>query len=1136
MAFGDAEILVFDGACGTNLQRMEIPPSAWNGREGCNEFLNLSAPAVIREWHSSFLSAGATVLETNTFGANAIVLAEYGLADRAAEINRAAVANAHEAIRRHGGAAHVAGAIGPTTKLPSLGHIAFEPMAAAFSEQARSLVEAGADALIVETCQDLLQVKIALVSCFETLDRMRRDVPVMVSLTIENTGTMLVGTDVAAALAAIEPFPVFSIGLNCATGPEGMLSHIRYLCRHYRGRVSCIPNAGIPQVRDGKTHYPLSPDAFAARLSSFVREEGVSIVGGCCGTTPEHIRKLRAALEGAVPARRTVEEKPSLSSLYQAAEIRQEIPPFLIGERCNANGSRRFRDLLLADDAQGALRVALDQQEDGAHAVDLCTAYAGRDEKADVETLARLFAQSVRIPMVIDSTTPECIEAALRIHPGRCLVNSVNLEDGGTNLERVCRLAKRYGAALIALTIHEKGMAMTVEEKVATARRIHDLAVHRYGLRPSDLLIDVLTFTIGSGDASLVDAAAETLAAVRRVKAELPGVFTLLGVSNVSFGLSPASRRVLNSVFLHEAVAAGLDAAIIDAAKVLPMAKIAEADREASLDLIHNRRREGADSPLSAFIGRFSARKTAQEEPGAGKNLPAVPPEEELAEKVVAGEKDGLPDLLSILLSRRPAASIINHLLVPAMRRVGDLFGRGEMLLPFVLQSAEVMKRSVDYLAPFMEKSEREEGRRILLATVAGDVHDIGKNLVDIILSNNGYRVVNLGIKVPAETIIEKARELGVDAIGLSGLLVKSALVMRENLPQFAAAGLRVPVLLGGAALTGKFVARECVPGYPGPVVYCADAFAGLSAMRGIDEGTLSSTVFVEAEETPAMIPGPRGTAVARDNPVPTPPFLGPRHVEGIDPGELFPYVNEQALFRGRWGYRRGKMTAAAYEDLVREKVRPMYEELKARSTKENLLAPKVAYGWFRAFAEGDTLAVEHDGRTWRFPFPRQKDPPHLCIADYFRTGEEGGDVAGFFVATVGEAVARATKELFAADRYHDYLMLHAFAVEVTDALAEYWHETMRRELGIEEDRPAATPGLPSPPASFSRYVVQEYRGSRYGFGYPACPDLGAHAAVFELLDPGRIGVTLTESMEMVPEQSTSAIVVHHPQAKYFSV
>src|SRR5512134_708058 len=644
MTLHDRIILLFDGACGTNLQRMEIPASAWRGREGCNEYLNLTAPDAIREWHASFLSAGATVLETNTFGANAVVLAEYGLEGRVAEINRAAVENARAAIRRHGGEAFVAGSIGPTTKLPSLGHIGWDPMARAFSEQARALVDAGADLLIVETCQDLLQVKIALISCFETLESMKRDVPVMVSLAIESTGTTLVGTDVAPLLAAIEPFPVSSIGLNCATGPEGMTSHIRHLCRHYRGRVSCIPNAGIPEVAEGKTRYPLSPEAFAAQLAAFVREEGVSIVGGCCGTTPEHIRRLSEALEGVSPGARNVAEKPSLSSLYQAAEIRQEIPPFLIGERANANGSKRFRDLLLADDYPGALRIALEQQEDGAHAVDLCTAYAGRDEKADLSAMVRLFAQSVQIPTVIDSTTPECIEEALRIHPGRCLINSVHLEDGGKNLERVCRLARKFGSAVIALTIHEKGMAMTVEEKVETARAIHDLAVGRYGLRPQDLLFDVLTFTIGSGDATLVDAAANTLAAIRRVKEELPGVLTLLGVSNVSFGLSPVSRRVLNSVFLHEAVAAGLDAAIIDAGKILPMAKIPEADREACLDLIHNRTRDPGVSPLTAFIRHFDDAKPAGEKPAAERNLPALAPEEEIAEKLVAGDKEGLED------------------------------------------------------------------------------------------------------------------------------------------------------------------------------------------------------------------------------------------------------------------------------------------------------------------------------------------------------------------------------------------------------------------------------------------------------------------------------------------------------------
>ena len=1125
MGLLDGKILIFDGACGTNLQRMRLPAAAWGRHEGCNEYLNLSAPEAIEELHGSFLDAGAMVLETNTFGANDIVLAEYGLQDRVEEINAAAVTCARAAIRRRKPGALIAGAIGPTTKLPSLGHVSLDEMGEAFARQVRALVAAGVDLLIFETCQDLLQVKIALVRCFEELEKSGRDVPVMVSLTVENTGTMLVGTDVAAAAAAIEPFPVFSLGLNCATGPEGMKSHLRYLCRHWPGRISCIPNAGIPQVVSGRTVYPLAPESFARQLASFVAEEGVSIVGGCCGATPGHIRALAGALSGVSPASRRAQWKPSLGSLYQAVEIRQDIPPLLIGERANANGSRRFRELLLSDDYPGALKVALEQQEDGAHAVDLCTAYVGRDEKADLVTLTRLFAQSLQIPTVIDSTSPDCIEAALRTHPGRCLINSVNLEDGGKNLERVCRLAKKYGAAVIALTIGEKGMAMTVGEKVATARAIYDLAVGKYGLRPSDLLFDVLTFTIGSGDKTLADAAKTTIEAIRRVKEELPGVFTLLGVSNVSFGLAPHSRKVLTSVFLHEAVAAGLDAAIVDAARILPLARIPEEEREVCLDLIYNRRKDPEPSPLSAFIRHFSAKGAEAEKP-PGEEAAARSPEERLAEKVVAGDKDGLEDLLAILLTRRPAAAIISQLLVPAMRRVGDLFGRGEMLLPFVLQSAEVMKHSVDCLQPFLAGTEKDAGKKVLLATVAGDVHDIGKNLVDILLSNNGYKVYNIGIKVPAETIIEKAREYAVDAIGLSGLLVKSAIVMQESMPQYAAAGLTVPILLGGAALTEKFVAEGCVPGYPGPVVYCADAFAGLQAMRALEGGTLASSAYGAASAVLPMKPCSKTGRIALDNPVPVPPFLGARRVADIDLEALFPYINEQALFRGRWGYRRGKTSAAEYDKLVREKVRPMYEELKRRSVEERLIGPKVAYGYFRCVSEGDTVAVLDGGRRYAFPFPRQNSPPHLCIADFFKPQEEGGDIVAFFVATIGPGIGEAAHALFAADRYHDYLMLHAFGVEVADALAEYWHEVIRGELGIAARKPAAPAG----------YVVQEYQGSRYGFGYPSCPDLDAHRTVFELLSPGEIGVTLTETMEMVPEHTTSAIVAHHPQAKYFAV
>ncbi len=819
--------------------------------------------------------------------------------------------------------------------------------------------------------------------------------------------------------------------------------------------------------------------------------------------------------------------KPSVSSLYQAIEIQQDPRPLLIGERCNANGSIRFRDVLLAEDYDACLKIAMEQQESGAHVLDLCTAYAGRDEKKDLTALLKRFAGAVRLPLVIDSTTPDCIEACLRMYPGRCIINSINLEDGGTTLNRVCPLIKRYGAAVIALTINKDGMAMTAADKLETAREIYHLAVNTHGLRPGDILFDPLTFTIGSGDETLRDAAIQTLEAIRAIKAALPGVFTVLGLSNISFGLQPQSRRVLNSVFLHEAVEAGLDAAIVDAAKIMPLAMVDDLDRRLSMDLLYDRRTDGSEeSPLMTFINHFSGKvaDTPAQNEARDANSPA---EESLTGKVVRGDKDGLEDLLSILLRRYAPTAIINTLLVPAMRHVGVLFGNGEMLLPFVLQSAEVMKRAVAYLEPFMDKADDGKGIKILLATVQGDVHDIGKNLVDIILSNNGYKVFNLGIKVPAETILAKARELHVDMVGLSGLLVKSAIVMQESMPQYREEGLGVPILLGGAALTRKFVAESCVPAYDQPVVYCADAFAGLKAVRDFEEGRLLATTYVAPSEKRRERTAPvEDTGVDRTLPVPIPPFTGTRYVTQIDPNVIFPYINEQALFRGRWGYRRGKMGADEYAVLIRDKVSPLYEAFKRRGIDDGLIAPQVAYGYYRCFSKGETLYVEHDGKVHPFPFPRRPEPPTICIADYFKTEAEGGDIAGFFVVTIGPEMDKATHALFADNVYHDYLMLHGFGVEVTDALAEYWHEVMRRELGIAVHKPTSLAG----------YAVQDYQGSRYGFGYPSCPDLRAHLPVFEMLKPETIGVSLTENMEMVPEQTTSAIVAHHPQAKYFAV
>ncbi|NBB94382.1 MAG: methionine synthase [Planctomycetes bacterium] len=1124
MSLQAEKILIFDGACGSNLQTMDIPTAAWDGREGCNEYLNVSAGEIIQQLHSDFLAAGCNVIETNTFGASRIVLDEYDLADRVDEINRAAVNNARAAVAASDRQAWVAGSAGPTTKLPSLGHISVAALAEAHREQFRALLDAGVDLLILETCQDLLQAKTAVIAARDVMDDLGLEVPLMVSLTIETTGTMLVGADIAAAATSLAPLGLFSLGLNCATGPAGMESHIRYLSHHWPTRISAIPNAGMPEVVDGQTCYRLEPQAYAEAMTRFVQRDGVSIVGGCCGTRPDHIAALVAAIDGAAPAPRDITTTSRLASGYQSVDIGQDPAPMMIGERCNANGSKRFRELLLAGDDEGCLKTAAEQEAAGAaHALDLCVAYAGRDEMADMLRLVEMFRESVKLPLVIDSTTPDVIEAALTIYPGRALINSINLEDGGTNLDRICRLARTYGAACIALTIGGDGMAMTADEKLAVARDIYDRAVNTHGLSPGDLVVDVLTFTIGSGDDKLCDAGIQTLEGIRKVKAELPGVFTTLGLSNISFGLAPASRRILNSVFLHEAIAAGLDTAIVDAATIIPLSQIGDTDRKACLDLIYDRT-DAVKDPLAAFIEHFSEHTNDEDDKADAAHRPA---EQALRDKVVRGDREGLEDLLAILMRRYPPVTIINTMLIPAMRHVGELFGRGDMLLPFVLQSAEVMKRAVDILKPHMPTIEEGHSVKVLLATVFGDVHDIGKNLVDIILSNNGYEVHNIGIKVGAETIIAKARELDVDVIGLSGLLVKSAVVMQDNMSQFAKAGLSQPILLGGAALTPKFVAEDCVPGYTtGKVVYCPDAFAGLRAMQDFEAGRLESTQYDADGHASVMKPGVKTAAVARDNPVPEPPFLGPRYADDLDIERLLTYVNEQALFRGRWGYRRGTMDQNEYQHLIAKTVRPMYEDLKRRSIKESLIQPQVAYGYFHCHSDGERLVVDGDTGEQVFTFPRQTDPPHLCISDYFRTAEEGGDLTALFVVTIGDALRQATQELFDGDEYHDYLVTHAFGVEVTDAVAEYWHEVMRGEMGFHNDRPETLAG----------YAVQAYRGSRYGFGYPACPDLDAHEQVFALLRPEDIGVTLTETMEMVPEMSTSAIVAHHPQAKYFAV
>ncbi len=806
---------------------------------------------------------------------------------------------------------------------------------------------------------------------------------------------------------------------------------------------------------------------------------------------------------------------PSLASLYQAVDILQDPPPLLIGERCNANGSKAFRDRLLAGDDEGCLRIALDQERGGAHALDLCVAYAGRDETADLVRLTTLFARSVRLPLVIDSTTPSAIEAALRVYPGRALVNSIHLEDGGVTLGRVAETIRRYGAAAIALTIDEQGMAMTLDRKLEVARRIYDLAVHRHGLRPQDLFFDPLTFTVASGDPSLRGSARETLEAVRAISREFPQSHTVLGLSNVSFGLPPDARRILNSVFLHEAVAAGLRAAVVDAAKVLPLDRIPEADRARCLDLLYERDDGTGTLPLNRFLEHIQARAPAA--PDAAAAAESAPAADNLFDHVVRGDENGLEDLIAILVRRTPAADLIRQVLIPAMREVGDRFGRGDTLLPFVLQSAGVMKRAVSLLEPHLPRgAETRRGPVILLATVQGDVHDIGKNLVHILLANNGYTVVDLGIKVPAETILAKAKECGANILGLSGLLVKSARRMAESLPQFKAAGLHIPVLLGGAALTRRFVAEQCVPAYDGPVVYCLDAFAGLRAVADYEAGRLVSTTAAPTAPAAASAAEPAAEAAEERLQVvlpPTPPFLGPRRLDAISIDDLLPHLNLESLFRGRWAFRRGKKSEEEYRELIETEARPRLEALIQRARAEHWLEPRLAYGYFRAWREGDTVQVEHEGRRHTLAFPRRASAPRLCLADYFRTADEGGDVAGFFVGTIGRKMAEIAHGLYEANAYRDYLFAHGFGVEMADTVAEYAHALMRRELGLDPQR-----------------------GARYGFGYSSCPDLEAHRVVLDLVRGGDIGVSVTENLQLVPEETTDAIVVHHPQASYFRV
>ena len=1133
-------VLIFDGATGSNLQGYDLTPDDFAGAEGCNEVLVRTRPDVVQGLHESFLRAGCHVVETNSFGGTRVVLDEFELGHEARALNRRAAELALEVARDHSTAdrpRYVAGSMGPGTKLPSLEHIGFDELVAAYQEQAAGLIEGGVDLLAVETCQDVLQTRAALRAVRLELGRAERRVPVLVSLTLEVVGTMLLGTELPAALAALLPLRPDILGLNCATGPLEMKRHVQLLSRSCPLPLSVMPNAGLPDNVDGRPVYPLSPEEFARWHASFVSEDGVQVVGGCCGTSPEHVAALVREVEQLQPAARSPRWEPAVSSLYSAVPLDQQPKPLLVGERTNANGSRKFRKLLLADNWDGMVQLARGQERGGAHTLDLCVAYVGRDEQRDINEVTSRYTRQVRLPLVIDSTQPEVMEAALKRCGGRCVLNSINLEDGEDRARQVLTLARDFGAAVVALTIDEQGMARSLERKLEVAERIYRLATEAFGLAPHDLIFDVLTFTICSGDKELRDAAVQTLEAIEQVKTRLPGVWTILGVSNISFGLKPRSRHVLNSVFLQQAVQRGLDLAIVEARKITPLNRIDPEARTLAEDLLADRREQG--DPLQAYMQHFAAAGKGPAGAVAAQDSGTL--SERLHRRVVDGDRTDLELLLAAALTVQQPLQIINGVLIPAMKEVGELFGSGQMQLPFVLQSAEVMKHAVSLLEPVMERSgvKTEPRGTLVLATVKGDVHDIGKNLVDILLSNNGYRVVNLGIKIGVEQMIESWQQEQADAIGMSGLLVKSTMVMRENLEELRRRGLQPHVLLGGAALTRRYVERDLRQVYGSRVSYGKDAFEGMDLMQQVVEGSapapdaaplpdskpanLQAALGDHLELARACTAAPEGIEPCD---VPQAPFLGSR-VADLPLPQVLDLLNETTLFRGQWQYRRGKLPAEKFAEVIEQQARPALERLRRQVIDEQLLQPRAVYGYFPCAAASNELTVldpETGQQRARFHFPRQLKPPHLCVADFFSNGDQ--DLFGCFVVTVGQQAAARVAQLFEEHRYRDYLHLHGLAVEAAEAAAEYVHRLMRQQLGIHQQDAPQAEGL----------FRQQYRGSRYSFGYPSSPDLEDQRALFELLQPERIDVSLTEQCQMVPEQSVSAFVVHHPAAKYFTV
>ena len=1142
-------IVIADGAMGTMIQAANPTLEEFEGHEGCNEILNVTRPDLIAEIHRKYLTAGVDAVETNTFGANLANLGEYGIPERIYELAFAGAKVARETADEFGSVKWVLGSIGPGTKLPTLGHVSYQELRDSYFEAAKGLIDGGSDALLIETTQDLLQAKAAVNGARRAIEASPRDIVLIAQVTVETTGTMLLGSEIGAALNALSNLGVDLIGMNCATGPAEMSEHLRQLSQTSKVGISCMPNAGLPVLKDGGAYYPLEPKEFAEALSNYVDQYGINLIGGCCGTTPEHLAALVERVRGRALPQLTPKLEPGASSLYQFVPFRQDQTYLAIGERANANGSKAFREALLAEDWEACIEIAKDQIRDGAHMLDLSVDYVGRNGVADMSELASRLATSSTLPIVIDSTEPPVLKAGLERLGGRSVINSVNYEDGDgpdSRFARIMPLVKEHGAAVIALTIDEEGQARTREWKLRVAKRLISDLVGNWGISVGDIIIDTLTFPIATGQEETRRDAIETIEAIRALKLEFPDVQTTLGVSNVSFGLNPAARIVLNSVFLAECVKAGLDSAIVHPSKISPMNRIPEEQLKVALDLVYDRRTfdDGVCTydPLTRFLELFEGVAVTSSKKSRAEELAALPIRERLARRIIDGEKQGLEsDLNEAMATGISPLSIINDHLLEGMKIVGELFGKGEMQLPFVLQSAEVMKLAVSLLEPHMEKSDAQDRGAILLATVKGDVHDIGKNLVDIILSNNGYRTVNIGIKQTINQIIDAAESGSVDVIGMSGLLVKSTVIMKENLEELKARGLadKWPVLLGGAALTRTYVESDLASQFPGTVRYARDAFEGLSLMDTLMAQKRGDTTAVlpplkerrtraSSEDVNREIDTKRSD-VAANNQLPKAPFWGSKVVKGVQLAEYAKMLDERALFMGQWGLRGAK---GEFEKMAEEEGRPRLRALLNEAQSKGWLNAAVVYGYFPCYSEGNDLVVlDHEQlpervEKVRFSFPRQRRDRRLCLADFFRSKDCGEiDVVSFHVVTMGKSVSEATAELFSRNEYREYLELHGLSVQLTEALAEYWHSRIRDELGVGDSDDLALQGI----------LDQGYQGSRYSFGYPACPDLSAQLQLCELLDPGRIGVELSEEFQLHPEQSTSAIIVHHPEAKYFN-